>query len=150
MKAEIINVGTELLIGSVLNTHQQYLARACASLGLNLYRISTVGDNQSRLAQAMAERNRFHPLPKYGASLYSVGREAEHRHGPLAPEIATRLHPLAVTYADVPTAVASSVPRHRVLNPFSLRTTSPKPSPTPRSKRLGELERAMRGTQLAR
>jgi len=55
MDAEVINVGTELLIGSTLNTHQQYLARACSALGVNLYRISTLGDNRSRLAQATTE-----------------------------------------------------------------------------------------------
>ena len=53
MKAEILSVGTELLLGSVLNTNQQFLAAACAGLGIDLYHLSTVGDNPPRLADAL-------------------------------------------------------------------------------------------------
>ena len=55
MNAEVLNVGTELLVGAVLNTHQQYLGQACASLGINLYRMTTLGDNPSRLARNLAD-----------------------------------------------------------------------------------------------
>ena len=50
MRAEIINVGTELLIGSTLNTHQQFLARELGALGIDLYTAITLGDNPQRLA----------------------------------------------------------------------------------------------------
>jgi nicotinamide-nucleotide amidase len=53
MRAEIINVGTELLIGSTLNTHQQYLARELGALGIDLYTAVTLGDNPQRLAAAL-------------------------------------------------------------------------------------------------
>lgn len=53
MRAEIINVGTELLIGSTLNTHQQYLAREMGGLGIDLYTAVTLGDNPQRLAAAL-------------------------------------------------------------------------------------------------
>lgn len=53
MRAEIINVGTELLIGSTLNTHQQYLAQELGKLGVDLYTAVTLGDNPQRLGSAL-------------------------------------------------------------------------------------------------
>lgn len=47
--AEIISVGTELLLGDIINTDAAYLARALAMLGIPLYRQSVVGDNRDRL-----------------------------------------------------------------------------------------------------
>ena len=47
--AEIISVGTELLLGDIINTDASYLARALAMLGIPLYRQSVVGDNRDRL-----------------------------------------------------------------------------------------------------
>ncbi len=49
--AEIICVGTELLMGSTLNTNATEIAAALAGIGLNLYHSSVVGDNK-RLAEA--------------------------------------------------------------------------------------------------
>ena len=60
MSAEIICVGTELLLGDILNTNAQYLATQLASLGIAHYYQTVVGDNPSRLKQAIAiaiERN---------------------------------------------------------------------------------------------
>lgn len=42
MIAEILCVGTELLLGQVLNTDAQYLSRRLSELGIELYRIETV------------------------------------------------------------------------------------------------------------
>jgi nicotinamide-nucleotide amidase len=53
MRAQIINIGTELLIGTTLNTHQQYLARELGKLGIDLYTAVTVGDNPQRVASAL-------------------------------------------------------------------------------------------------
>jgi len=47
--AEIISVGTELLLGDIINTDAAYLARALAMLGIPVYRQSVVGDNRERL-----------------------------------------------------------------------------------------------------
>ena len=47
--AEIISVGTELLLGDIINTDAAYLARELAMLGIGLYRQSVVGDNRDRL-----------------------------------------------------------------------------------------------------
>lgn len=49
MKAEIIAVGTELLLGDILNTNAQFLAQELASLGIEVYYQTVVGDNPQRL-----------------------------------------------------------------------------------------------------
>ncbi len=49
MKAEIITVGTELLIGDVIDTNSEYISKRLAELGINCYFHSTVGDNELRL-----------------------------------------------------------------------------------------------------
>lgn len=50
--AEIVCIGTELLLGQILNTNSQYLAQELADLGLGSYFQSTVGDNQARMQEA--------------------------------------------------------------------------------------------------
>ena len=55
MTAEIISVGTELLLGNILNTNAQYLSRELAALGITVQRESTIGDNHSRLAEFVNE-----------------------------------------------------------------------------------------------
>ncbi len=49
MVVELISVGTELLLGNIVNTNAQFLAEQCASLGLSLYFQTVVGDNKERL-----------------------------------------------------------------------------------------------------
>lgn len=49
MTVEIICVGTELLLGNIVNTNAAYLAEQCAGLGLSCYYQSVVGDNAERL-----------------------------------------------------------------------------------------------------
>ena len=49
MNAEIIAVGTELLMGQIANTNAQYLSSRLADLGINVYYHSVVGDNPGRL-----------------------------------------------------------------------------------------------------
>ena len=51
MVVELISVGTELLLGNIVNTNAQFLAEKCASLGLSMYHQVTVGDNRERLAE---------------------------------------------------------------------------------------------------
>ena len=53
MVAELISVGTELLLGNIVNTNTRYLAEKCAALGLSMYHQVTVGDNRDRLADAV-------------------------------------------------------------------------------------------------
>lgn len=53
MIAELISVGTELLLGNTMNTNSNYLAKKCAQIGVsNFYQI-TVGDNEDRLFQVI-------------------------------------------------------------------------------------------------
>ena len=53
MSAEIICVGTEILLGDILNTNCQYLAEQLASLGIPHYYQTVVGDNPARLKQVI-------------------------------------------------------------------------------------------------
>ncbi|MBE9115964.1 competence/damage-inducible protein A [Lusitaniella coriacea LEGE 07157] len=53
MSAEIICVGTELLLGNIVNTNVQYLAQQLADLGIPHYYQSVVGDNPERLQQVI-------------------------------------------------------------------------------------------------
>ena len=53
MKAEIIMIGTELLLGQIVDTNASYLARQLAEIGFNLYHKTTVGDNELRIADAI-------------------------------------------------------------------------------------------------
>jgi competence/damage-inducible protein CinA-like protein len=53
--AEIIAIGTELLLGEIQDTNTRYLARTLKDEGIDLYRASMVGDNVDRIAQAIRE-----------------------------------------------------------------------------------------------
>ena len=53
MNAEIISVGTELLLGDIVNSNSQFLARELAAYGIDTLYQSTVGDNRERLQQAL-------------------------------------------------------------------------------------------------
>jgi len=55
MNAEIISIGTEILLGQILNTNHQLLSLRLAGLGIDVYYQSTVGDNPQRLAQAIRQ-----------------------------------------------------------------------------------------------
>jgi len=54
MQAEIIAVGTELLLGDILNTNAQYLSRKLAELGITVYHQSVIGDNSLRLKEELS------------------------------------------------------------------------------------------------
>jgi len=53
MKAEIIPVGTEILLGNIIDTNSSFLANQLPLLGIDLYFISTAGDNQKRLMDTL-------------------------------------------------------------------------------------------------
>ena len=53
MKAEIIAVGTELLLGEILDTNSQYLAQQLTGLGIDLFFVTHVGDNMGRLSDTV-------------------------------------------------------------------------------------------------
>jgi len=51
--AEILTIGTEILLGEILDTNSRYLALALRDAGIDLYRQTTVGDNKQRISQAI-------------------------------------------------------------------------------------------------
>ncbi len=51
--AEIITIGTEILLGEIVDTNTRYLARNLRGLGIDLYRTITIGDNVERIALAI-------------------------------------------------------------------------------------------------
>ena len=53
MRAEILSIGTELLLGNITDTNATYLAQQLAGLGIDLYFVSTVGDNQGRIVETL-------------------------------------------------------------------------------------------------
>ncbi|MBN2147752.1 MAG: CinA family nicotinamide mononucleotide deamidase-related protein [Anaerolineales bacterium] len=53
--AEIITIGTEILLGEIVDTNARYLARKLRDTGIDLYRKTSVGDNARRIAQAIQQ-----------------------------------------------------------------------------------------------
>lgn len=53
MRAEIISVGTELLLGQIVDTNAPYLSRMLSTLGIDVFYRVTVGDNAARLSEAL-------------------------------------------------------------------------------------------------
>ena len=53
MRVELVSVGTELLLGDIVNTNTAYLSKELAALGIGVYRHTTVGDNHDRLIDTL-------------------------------------------------------------------------------------------------
>jgi len=53
MRAEMIAVGTELLLGQIVNTNAQYISEQCAGIGIDMYFQTVVGDNVERIRSAL-------------------------------------------------------------------------------------------------
>lgn len=53
MIVEIVSVGTEILLGNIVNTNAAYLSEKCAELGLSCYYQTVVGDNEERMTEVM-------------------------------------------------------------------------------------------------
>ncbi len=53
MNAEIITIGTELLLGEIVDTNAVHIARRMRTIGLDLHYMTTVGDNLERIARAV-------------------------------------------------------------------------------------------------
>ena len=61
VKAEIISIGSELLLGQIVDTNASWIAQRLTDLGVDLYYKTTVGDNPERINEV----------------LFSLGREME-------------------------------------------------------------------------
>ncbi len=55
MNAEIISIGTELLLGEIVDTNTTYIARQLRTIGLDLYYTTSVGDNEARSAAVIRQ-----------------------------------------------------------------------------------------------
>ena len=55
MQAEIVTIGTELLLGKIVDTNAAYIARQLATIGLDLYYKTTVGDNEGRITLVLQQ-----------------------------------------------------------------------------------------------
>ena len=53
MIGELINVGTEILIGDIVNTNAQYISKELSNIGFSIYYHTTVGDNPNRLKETL-------------------------------------------------------------------------------------------------
>lgn len=53
MRAEIISVGTELLLGQIIDTNAPFISQALSALGIDIYFRETVGDNKDRLGEVL-------------------------------------------------------------------------------------------------
>src|SRR5215472_18179610 len=53
MRAEILLVGTELLLGQITDTNATFLEQQLGQLGIDLFYVSAIGDNLERLTQAV-------------------------------------------------------------------------------------------------
>ena len=53
MKAEILCVGTEILLGDIVNTNAAFIAKELASIGINVYQQEVIGDNSERLKETL-------------------------------------------------------------------------------------------------
>ena len=75
--AELIAVGTELLLGNIANTDAQMLSQGLSALGINVYYHTVVGDNPGRLREAVdgleaVTDASVWPYPSYTELLFSV------------------------------------------------------------------------------
>ena len=55
MKAQIFSIGTEILLGNIVDTNSQYIAQRLMEHGIDLYKMETIGDNPDRLFAAFKE-----------------------------------------------------------------------------------------------
>ena len=54
-RAEIVTIGTEMLLGDLVDTNTAWISQRLAELGVGIYRHTTVGDNPERIVDALRE-----------------------------------------------------------------------------------------------
>jgi nicotinamide-nucleotide amidase len=79
MRAEIVSVGTELLLGQIVDTNAAHLSKVLSELGIAVYRRTTVGDNHDRLlaalTTALAENDIVITIGGLGPTLDDITRD---------------------------------------------------------------------------
>jgi len=80
MQAEIITIGTELLLGEIVDTNSAWIAQQLAHVGIDVFRTATVGDNLDRISTAvrggMANANLVITTGGLGPTVDDITREA--------------------------------------------------------------------------
>src|SRR3972149_6035440 len=154
MKAEIVSVGTEILLGEILDTNSQYLAVRLPPMGIDVSYVPPVGDNLQRLAETIGRAHKRSDLVLItgglGPTEDDVTREA----------IALRLDEGMFVGKGGGGRVGASFPRPRA--PAAPPGTAPgwwvekdgriivaMPGPPPELERMWEVEVAPRLAQLA-
>ncbi len=62
MKAEIITIGSELLLGQIVDTNSAFIAKCLAENGIELVQTQTVGDDLRRIEESIRDQFIDHPL----------------------------------------------------------------------------------------
>ena len=80
INAEIVSIGTELLLGEITDTNSSYIARELRDIGVSVYRMTTLGDNEGRITreirQAMARADVVITTGGLGPTVDDVTRQA--------------------------------------------------------------------------
>ncbi|HEY70626.1 MAG TPA: CinA family nicotinamide mononucleotide deamidase-related protein [Anaerolineae bacterium] len=93
LHAEIITIGTELLLGEIVDTNTTTIARALRGIGLDLFHTSTVGDNAERIAQAVREGLERSQVVITSGGLGPTVDDATREGIALALDVPTEFHP---------------------------------------------------------
>ena len=115
MQAEIIAVGTEMLLGEITDTNSPYLARQLAQLGIDIYYQETVGDNPQRITALLQQASQRSDLVILSGGL-----------GPTADDVTKRtvaefLHQPLVTNAQAKEKLTATAARlQQALTPNNL------------------------------
>ena len=115
MQAEIIAVGTEMLLGEITDTNSPYLARQLAQLGIDIYYQETVGDNPQRITALLQQASQRSDLVILSGGL-----------GPTADDVTKRtvaefLHQPLVTNAQAKEKLTATAARlQHALTPNNL------------------------------
>jgi competence/damage-inducible protein CinA-like protein len=91
--AEIITIGTELLLGEIVDTNSAYLARKLRDLGVDVFRTSTVGDNTFRIADIIRETSKRAAIIITTGGLGPTVDDPTRDAVALAAGVPTRFHP---------------------------------------------------------
>ena len=101
MKAEIICVGTELLLGDILNTNAQFLAKELAALGITVHHQWVVGDNEGRLVQLIDQAMERSDLLVFSGGLGPTADDLTKETVARCFDDTLHLEPVSYTHLDV-------------------------------------------------
>jgi competence/damage-inducible protein CinA-like protein len=91
--AEIITIGTELLLGEIVDTNSAFLARKLRDIGVDVFRTSTIGDNPLRIAEIIRETMARTPIIITTGGLGPTVDDPTRDAIALAMDLPTEFHP---------------------------------------------------------